>query len=556
MPALTDKIFFPISIFVLNVTLAVFKFVLASAVGACFAIYAKYGGEYAKSIGWVRSAGYLDMIMAFLSILKRKNAPGSVMWVLVVGFFITFAADFLDKGISNFVVPTSRLVPFGRETMVSPQVKSDIGKFFGWSFVVPSNGNVTHTMEKALNSSLAIPNQREGEVYYSATPEYPTTCTDFGITFCGAIVRNGSCGRVDITLEDRMMEPNIPRPSNRLGFNSTSSSAYLPPYTISDQEDKACNLHEDSRTVDMSVNNDARISRTSTTKCFHGSGDITVLVMTATRLAESAPTNDSQLYSGSSDELFSTMYQSIMSATIPEVREFGLHLVELRMTNSSVDILACSIKKPFMDGGMWLPDLGFDLPELWIPMDGIFYECSYATITVLRFKQNNDIAEAFGSDFDFNTYKDSVYISLEYSPAPTNETVAPLSAKNMTRDNVAVADFMASLGTNYYADFRKGLLYIRYDVRKRELGLEVPLWVLLAAGIIVVVSVCVWQMTHWLVGLPHTSSVYSIIRAELGSNSETPVPRIMRFSYQPLMFEGVKLLPDKAKTFPEDIKSV
>ncbi|KAF9361273.1 hypothetical protein BGX34_007238 [Mortierella sp. NVP85] len=545
MPSLSDKIFFPISIFVLNVALALFKFVLASAVGACFAIYAKYGGEYANSIGWVRSAGYLEMIMAFLNIFKRKNAPGFVMWVLVVGFIITFAADFLDKGISNFVAPTSRLVPSGRETMVSPQAKSDIGKFFGWSFVVPSNENVTHTMEKALNSSLAIPNLREGEVYYSVTPEYPTTCTDFGITFCEAIVRNGSCGRVDINLEYCLMEHNIPRPSNRLGFNSTWL-ADLPPYTISDQQDEACNLHEDSRTVDMSVNNDARISRTSTTKCFHGSGDITVLAMTTTRFAEFADTDDSQLYSGSSDELFSTMYQSIMSPTIhvPEEYGFGLQLVELRMTNSSVDILVCSLAKP----GMWLP-------EFYLT-DDIFYTCAYATITVLRFKQNNDIAEAFGSDFDFDIYKDSVYMSLEYSPVPTNETVAPLSAKNMTRDNVAVADYMASLGTNYYADFKKGLLYIRYDVKKLELGLEVPLWVLLAAGTIMVISVCVWRLTHWLVGPPHISTVYSIIRAELGSNSDTPVPRVMRFSHQPLMFEGVKLLPDKARTLPEDVKSL
>jgi hypothetical protein len=540
MPALTDKIFLPISIFVLNIVLAVFRFVLVSAVGACFAIYAKYGGEYAKSIGWVRSAGYLDMIKAFLSTFKRKNAPGSVLWVLVVGFFITLAANFMDKGISNFVTPGIRLVPLGKEVVANLQAKSDVGVFFGWSFVVPINGNVTNTMEKALNSSLAIPNPHEGKVYSPVTSRSPTTCADFGITFFGATLRNGSCGGVEIKLAESKIKSNISTSSNRMGFvgaNLGITSAY----SINDHEDAACNLHEDARTVDMSNSNDARISRTSTTKCFHKSGDITVLAMTTTRFTDFVDlplTNDSVLYSGISDELFSTMYETIGLYDLPQSYFVSLVLVELRLTNSSIDILTCTARNP----APYIADL--------------LYECVYATITMLRFKQNNDIIEAFGSDFDYGTYRDSVYISLEYFPVPTSEAIAPMSTAKFNTDNADVALYMARLGTNYFADFNKRLVYIQYDVEKLELGLEVPLWVLLAAGLIMIVSVCVWQSTHWIVGSPHTSSVYGIIRNELGSKSGTPAPRVMRFSHQPLMLEGVKLLPDEAKTFPEDIKLV
>ncbi|KAF9361274.1 hypothetical protein BGX34_007239 [Mortierella sp. NVP85] len=507
MPALTDKIFFPISIFDLNVALAVFRFVLVSAVGACFAIYAKYGGEYAKSIGWIRSAGYRAMVRTFLSILKRKNAPASVMWVLVVGFFITFAANFLDKGISNFVTPAFRLIPLGTEVVSSQQVMSDGAMFFGWSFIVPNNGNVTHTMEKALNSSLAIPNPREGEVYIPVISSNPTTtCTDYEITFWEFTVRNGTCGKVDmflggyVGLVDPVPTSIIPRSSNRVGFLMA-----LPPdeeaYSVFGnllsagvsygEEIPGCDIKEDRRSVQMAINHDARISRTATTKCLLDSGNFTVLAITSTRF-------------------------------------IGYR------TNSSGDSLS-------------LPD-----PAL----GKLFYGCVYATITILQFKQNKDVVDKFGNypSRDGEVYGESVYIRLEYSPVPTNETVAPLSTKNMMMDNMAVADYMARLGSNYFADFKKGLLFIQYDVKKRELGLEVPLWVLLAAGIIMVVSMCVWLWTRRFVGPPHTSSIYSIIRAELGSKSNAPVPRIMRFSYQPLMFEGIKLLPDKTETLPEDIK--
>ncbi|KAF9362237.1 hypothetical protein BGX34_006538 [Mortierella sp. NVP85] len=50
MPTLTDKIF-PNTIFVVNIVLAIFRL----SWSACFAIYAKYGGEHAKSVGWIRS---------------------------------------------------------------------------------------------------------------------------------------------------------------------------------------------------------------------------------------------------------------------------------------------------------------------------------------------------------------------------------------------------------------------------------------------------------------------------------------------------------------------
>ncbi|KAK3817331.1 MAG: hypothetical protein J3Q66DRAFT_369183 [Benniella sp.] len=167
MLTLADKIFLPISIFVLNIVLAVFKFLLVSAVGACFTIYARCGGEYANSVRWIRSAGYLEMIHTFLSTNKRKNVPSSVKLTLIVGIFAALVASILDKGIASLVTPATSSDPLGTEVITSPKFTpaAKLKMFLGWNLVVPSNVSAVITMKKALNSTIVIPKQEPGQVY-------------------------------------------------------------------------------------------------------------------------------------------------------------------------------------------------------------------------------------------------------------------------------------------------------------------------------------------------------------------------------------------------------
>ncbi|KAK3805119.1 MAG: hypothetical protein J3Q66DRAFT_423321 [Benniella sp.] len=181
LPALSDKIFLSTTIFVVSVVLTMFRFVLVSAVGACFAIYAKYGGEYANSVGWIRSSGYRGMVKTFWSTRGRKNVPESVKWALVAALPATLAASFLDKGISHFISPALSLDQPVKEIRESLHFGFNVGLLPGWHFVVPIKSNPADTMRTALNSTLVIRNLEDGQSYIPVSSPYRTACTDFGI---------------------------------------------------------------------------------------------------------------------------------------------------------------------------------------------------------------------------------------------------------------------------------------------------------------------------------------------------------------------------------------
>ncbi|KAK3818402.1 MAG: hypothetical protein J3Q66DRAFT_368512 [Benniella sp.] len=544
MPALTDKIFLPISIFILNVVLAAFKFILANAVGACFAIYAMRGCEYAKSVGWIRSAGYLEMIKTSYNTFKRKNAPGSVKLALIVAIMATLVANFLDKGISSLVTPGFRLGHQIQDLVVSPQV-GYIGSFFGWRFVVPANGSVVSTMERALNSSIANPSPEDGYVYSPVTSEYTPVCTDFWFHFQGEIMRNGTgCGvgihyrytsnrtlikterspnRWSIIVETSPLEPDD-LINNQLIWGSLYSSD---PNSLS-WKGEACSVREDEQK--------SPCPKTLIRKCVLHNGNITVLATTITRFIGTIDRYDSDaanyFSTYHSDDLLSTMNETIRTKTIPaRPGQASQNLMaEIRVANSTVDSLVCMAEGP-------------DREE---------FVCVYITMTIHVFNQpvHNQI------QFLIERFEGSPYFTphmiLEYFP---DNMDALISTEKTRNDNVAVADYMARVGSSFFVDFKENKVYILYDKAELEAGLETPLWALIATGIITLVSLCVWQLTQWLVGPPHTSSLYSIIRTRLAETSGTPVPRLMRFKL-PLMFEDVNLLPDQVENLRDDTETL
>ncbi|KAK3818403.1 MAG: hypothetical protein J3Q66DRAFT_439500 [Benniella sp.] len=554
MPALTDKIFLPISIFVLNVVLAAFKFVLANAVGACFAIYAMRGCEYAKSVGWIRSAGYRGMITTSYNTFKRKNVPGSVKLALIVAFIATLVANFLDKGISSLVHPGFRLGQPTKDVVVSPQAEHS-GIFFGWSFVVPGNGSVVGTMKQSLNSSIANPRADDGYVYSPVISEYTPVCTDFEFQFEKEIMRNGSgCGWVKIYFPTNFVNSPIKteRSPNRWSITMASSqldsdhpateqpaSGYLyfvDPTSFDRKANDFCSFKEDYR-------DNYEYVRTTITKCVRDNGDIAVVAMTATRLISYVAEFDSvaaKTYSTyHSDDLLSTMNKTIRTKAItaPPVQEPHNLMAEIRVANSTTEAFVCGVyEKP----------------------DGDVSLCVYFTIAVHIFKQpvlNDQIQGAIDRLkrlVQFANY----HMVLEYFPELTEDnTLAPISTKKMRNDTVAVADYMAQIGSSFFANFYEKKVYILYDKAEIETGLEIPLWVLIAAGIIMLVSFCLWQLTHWFVGPPHTSSLYSIVRTRLAETSGTPFPRLMRFKL-PLTFEDVYLLPDQFENLPDETETL
>ncbi|KAK3824910.1 MAG: hypothetical protein J3Q66DRAFT_436091 [Benniella sp.] len=561
MPALTDKVFLPIPIVVLNVFLAIFKFVLLSAVGACFAIYAKYGGEYAKSVGWTRSAGYLDMTKTLWNTYHRKKVPGTVKLALAVGFFTTLGASFLDKGIASLVTLTLQPGPPEKEVILSRQFAPEEAayqKFAGWNSVVPSNDNAVNTMRRTLNSSIAIHNRTDGHTYTPVISDYSVTCADFEVQFLGEQIKTGGCGSVDLGIVGETGAGpgqflTTKRSPNRWSIVMSSQFPGMSSYTMQDTSlgagyrtsSPGCEfpenyIHGRYITKTWGV---TEFPRASTIKCFLDDGNITVMAMTTTRFNLDSETRHSEvvdtMFAKPLDEMLLAMKETIKTKTIPPTPGQPSQnatraeiWIEVRVINSTIDIHICGSAAP----------LNKDLSE-------IGYECLYGTINVLQFRapRNERIAQSLGSSFE--NFGLASYMTLEYVPNILSDgTFDPVSPEKMRNDTADMTKYMAELGYNFYADFKGRTLYIQYEVAKLRLGLEVPFWVIVVAGTILLIGLCVWQLTHWLVGSPHTSSLYSIIRARLASKSNTSVPKLMRFRFQPLMLENVKLLPDEAES--------
>ncbi|KAF9347604.1 hypothetical protein BGX34_002994 [Mortierella sp. NVP85] len=584
MPALSDKIFLPSTIFVVSVVLTIFRFVLVSAVGACFAIYAKYGGEYAKSVGWVQSSGYREMVKTSWSIRRRKNVPESVKWALVAALLGTLAASLLDKGISHFINPALSLGQSVKEIRESLHFGFGVGPFLGWHFVVPVNGSAVKTMKTALNSTLVIRNLIDGQSYIPVSSPYRTACTAFGIKLEDQPVRDNTngCGTVNIKSGNSRVGPGsfmetqvFNRSSNRwrvllasgreleemsreirymLDYKMTVEYLLRDPTPLEGGASTAiqCTLEEHYRPI-MEEGEGSGFTAypvTSTTKCFFNateSENIMAIALTSTRFrAPTGPIDDlypaefvRTNFTNEADDLLLAMQESVKIKKVRHIpwdsppqnsTEINVDVwAELRVTDSTIDAYICEVTYRKIK------------PRI---------ECFYGTTRVLPFKSpyNYDLFK-YRNSTEYTHYDERSYISLEYLTNNYNGAYSPISVKKMSSDTVDVTNYMADLGYNFYADFggddQQGKVYIQYNVSSTSLGLEVPLWVLVIAGIILTVSFCVWQLIHRLVGSPYTSSVYSIIRKRLASYTNTSIPKLMRFKFQPLMFENVTLLPDE-----------
>ncbi|KAK3824913.1 MAG: hypothetical protein J3Q66DRAFT_436094 [Benniella sp.] len=576
MPALSDKVFLPISLCKLNVVLDIFKFLLINAVGACFAIYAKHGGEYAKSVGWTWSEGCRAMIKTLFNVRRHKDIPGSVKRALVLGFIATCVANILDKIVSSQITPAFRPGQTMSDVKVTSQFvpASEWEKLLGWNFHVPADGDVVEVMQMGLNSSIAIPDQVDGHIYTPVTSDYNSVpCTDFGIMLGSeTVIRNDTgCGVVEVRFAyiggkgeatwTKLGPDHWSSVMGPLGSTEVSYEIQSVPLDVSfrrgslgneTEPEFSCSLVENhqARGVTDTYNGIAGFPRTSTTKCPRNTGHITTMAMTTTRLVLCGSAYNPEFvdtfFANKSDKLLLSMKNTITADRVsPSLQSPKAQLwIELQVHNSTIDIYVCAKSQ-------------------------LVYECVYGVINILHIRQtpNKSILEKLGAT-DMSSIDDNVhmttYMSLEYAPKVKNGTPDPISTEKLRNDTLAATDYMARLGYNYYVDFTERKLYVQYDVAKLESGVEAPLWVLVFAGILAVVSFSVWQLTHWLVGAPHTSSLYSILWTHIASRSNTPVPRLMRSRYQPpLMLQDFNLLPDNIEHFsngekalPDDIVTI
>ncbi|KAK3821537.1 MAG: hypothetical protein J3Q66DRAFT_426817 [Benniella sp.] len=558
MPGLSEEYLFPISIFALNVLLAVFRSILLSSLGACFAIYSRHGGAYATSIRWIQHAGFIKMIRTLRN--PRKYASSSAKVVLAVAFLATVAASFLDKGIAHFVRPSPYVdqrnirTSLHTTTQFAPNYVYKI--FAGWSITHPMNANITDTMKRMFNSTVAIPNAVSGEIYNPVTSAYTVQCSRFNISFGRAVnLTNDGCASVSISFLGNFSVGQYSKSSSSSGRWSILLSSGKQPYSVRtapltsflnlrgplspDKESYIVGVESfrmrpfggigasDDNKVNYGLTS---FPKTTTTKCIHHTNDITVNTITSTRFTFSDGVFDvlktKKLFSDQSNDLLQSMQETFKNKTIAPSNTPVELWVEVRAMDASIEVLACSLDS---------------FQSIFVGRDmGKMLECVYANINMMVVKQslNSNILAELGEDGFWKPLY-STYMTMEYVMGITNGEKSPVSLASLNSDVAEVNDYMARLGSNFYADFDGGKLYVEYEITDMKLGFKIPFWILFLAGALLIAGVSVWLFATTLVGYPYTSSLYSVIVKQVPSEGDESTSRLVEVKLNPLTFDGI-----------------
>jgi hypothetical protein len=269
---------------------------------------------------------------------KSSTIPRSAKTALVVGLFVTVVASFLDKGIAHFVNPAFR--PGSNSTrilVISPQLASNTIRktFAGWSFVVPKDGDITKVMEKALTSSLAIPDAKSDRFYTPVTADYTIQCSDFNLNFQEFHLTHDGCADLSPDLRSNYSggatigmrtayEPydrwRIVTTSKSESYNTRVAALSLPFVT---RGKSTCSAFESTRLRPYEDIEDGISSfpTTSTSRCIDSTGDVAVVSLTSTRFTFSNKEYNtdltSKIFADPSDDLLQAMDETFKTKIIP-----------------------------------------------------------------------------------------------------------------------------------------------------------------------------------------------------------------------------------------------
>jgi len=550
MPGLNEGILFPISIFILNVLLAVFRSILLAAVGACFVIYSKYGGPYANSVRWIQHAGFLKMIRTFRHTRKYESSSAKV--ALVVAFLATIVASFLDKGIAHFIKPSLYIDQSYARTRVittnqsAPEYFHRI--FAGWSTAHSIDDNITYTMTSMLSSAVDT-NAIGDEIYSPVISPYTIRCTRFNLSLEDVELTNNGCVGLNIHFHgntslgqhskissspDRwsiLLSSNIQPYSIRLTpltpiVNMTSSHPSTKPYCVG-VESFRIRPFGGLGAADYNITDCGLTSfpTTTTTKCIHETGDITVISITTTRFTFPDGvfdlSNAKKRFADQSNDLLRSMQETFKNKTIAPSNTPVELWVEIRAMDPSIEVLACSLDYKLHGEDQML-------------------ECVYANINAMVVRQplNSHILTKLGKDSFGEPPLFSTYMTMEYVVNTKNGETSPISLEGLSSNVAEVSEYMARLGSNVYADFDGGKLYIEYDVSDKKLGYEIPLWILLLIGVLLIASILV-LLVATRVGSPYNSSLYSVIVKQVPSEGDKSTSRLVMVKFNPLTFDSI-----------------
>ncbi|KAG0317846.1 hypothetical protein BGZ99_006073 [Dissophora globulifera] len=533
--------FLPISIFILNVILAVLQFSLLSAVAAILAIYSRFGGEYANSIRWIQQYGYMEMFSSLFR--SSRRVPAYAKFALLITIIVTIAASLADKGAAVFVHSSIQLKNVGTFLATSPQFvqASEQERFSGWSGSLRYGDDIVRSMALLINDTTNIPGAVPGQFYEPLASPYNVGCQQFDIGFDNDTelvrIRNNGCATMELIFDGPFYTDftgiqvrnvskgrwSLSGPGALTETSFSSSKPFMQP--ILSSERVSCRILDKSWVV--LATGVSSLPKTSSTRCVTKNGTVAVLTQTATAFNVFQKEDFGNITTGMFDghdsqvsDLFDAMDASIKSTTFPTSPSNLTVLMEIKSDAQYLDFLGC-----------------YSHPQL----NSTELNCVYSHIHgfILEQQDLDPVFDGLPKSMDYTAL--SVFGSLmvfQNLPNLINGSPQLIPMATMRDISAKASQYQASLGQNYVSDYGANAIYTQYTVTTAKQGIEMPDW--LPWTIVGLVGGCVLLCLGTFVFLDgqYTSSLYSLIGHQLATEYETP-RGLMKAKLNPVILGGV-----------------
>ncbi|OAQ22777.1 hypothetical protein K457DRAFT_143190 [Linnemannia elongata AG-77] len=556
--------FLPWSFFQLNLFFLILDILVATSFMAGIAHISRRTLHHTHSIRWIKQAGFLEMVTALWnSSIKVTRRPwlgllatfagGCTLTCILIGVKLCVVISTGETGLSHEVVESTQFIA----------VNSGITTLPIWSIPVSYNTSTKDALERALNSTAAIPRASPIKRYRPRLSDYEIACDQLNFNVIGnlsndtLVLPNAGCATLTIhspqTMDTNLTGSYVVQESKSrakivipgtdkiktLENGTVAETSLLVRLRVSDQD--YCVTQDKTPDIILATRNG--LSSTPLTvmnRCQLLSGEMVSLAVSGVRFSVSEPKNFHSIATslfGTQDELVASMETSVDNGTlISQLADpFAQVLVmEVKIMGAEVLALMCIGSK--QDGEDRIVCV---------------YAVVHSTITKSR-PWNPDIPQVFPKK-GLSSVLSPGFVMMSLSHLPIVGMDKPIFAiPKILRSSSIAAAYFTNLGHNYMLDWEGSKLYIAYDTVEVIKGYEIPAGLFyLLIGVMVACFLFCAATEYWIEG-QYKRSLYWHVAQALAPPQSKGSPQLHRFDIETLKFEGRRIVSTQVPQMLEE----
>ncbi|KAG0304009.1 hypothetical protein BGZ98_006035 [Dissophora globulifera] len=554
-----SPVFIPISVFVLNLFLGIFRFLLVQAVGAGLAIYSKIGGDYANNIRWMRQGGYVEMVTSLFAM--REGLPRNARIALFATIVVSVLASVSDRGVSIFIGSVERYIHPESKLKVSDNYMPFDGMYtlLHWTGSMSFGQNITENLERIISENFNTLDADDTDdtddtndididnhQFQVRISEYKVKeCLAWDFSFANThYVYNSSCAVASSLLSGMNVNYVLANTTTlREGRWSISAPMTLPSPPLPIQLDLRVDVTAafqcitkgaPSMDVETNMTNLKELPRTYTTKCVTKDGDAIVLSYSTTKFVVKQTATYSNetatVFSDKSDELLNTMKTSISNSLT--LASNGTVLMEIKVGNLTADVLYCY--SDFISINAWT--------------------CSYVNIDTFLLETQELHTEILTKLSGYNNI--GTPINIEHVPPTLRTTLGPISLVTLRGANKDASEFMANLGSNFVTEDTLGQngitrLFVLFDITTFTEGFLVEVWVLCVVAILAAFAIGLWGTANFFLGRQYNTSFYKSVTQKVAASAKKDASELLKSVAVSIVTTGMELVLDEDLERPD-----